>query len=199
MIKIQDATIQSMAGPQHKLAIAKKNHGGQKKRKVSANIPVGLRSLGPLMIVHQTSGEYIGLLDSRLSKGVNQLLSLSSVRLQAFLCGQLPFQSQSPPMPASICINVYGPMQGGYKAGKILSDHGIFLQHPRFNEKHLGYKNPHYFTGCDDDHESIIKTGAPVRLLSTVEAEIKTLFEANVESSMSEVNPGNEVKTPLLR
>lgn len=190
-----------MAGPQHELAIAEKNHGGQKKRKVSANIPVGLRSLGPLMIVHQTSGEYIGLLDSRLSKGVNQLLSLPLVRirLQAFFDGRLPFQSQSPPMSTSICINVYGPMQGGYAAGKILSDHKIFLQHPRFNEKHLGYRNPHYFTGCDDDHESIIKTGAPVGLLSTVEAEIKTLFEANVESSMSEINPGNEVKTPLLR
>lgn len=152
MIKIQDATIQSMAGLQHKLAIAENNHGGQKRRKVSANIPVGLRSLGPLMIVHQTSGEYIGLLDSRLSKGVNQLLSVPLVRLQAFLVGRLPFQSQSSPMSTSICINVYGPMQGGYAAGKILSDHRIFLQHPRSNEKHLGYRNPHYFTGCDDDH-----------------------------------------------
>lgn len=45
----------------------------------------------------------------------------------------------------------------------------------------------------------MIITGAPVRLLSTVEAEIKTLFKANVEFSMSEINPGNEVKTPLLR
>lgn len=199
MIKIQDAIIQSMANLQDELAIAKKNHGGQKKRKVSRNILVGLRSLGPLMIVHQTSGEYIGLLDSRLSKGINHLLSLPSVRLQVYLCDRLPFQPRSPPMSTSICINVYGPIQGGYAAGKILSDHRIFLQHPMFNEKHLGYKNPHYFTGCDDDHESITKTGAAVRLLSTVEAEIKTLFESNYESLMSEINPGNEVKTPLLR
>lgn len=85
-------------------------------------------------------------------------------------------------------------MPSGDSAGRILSDNDMFLQHPKHNENHLEYKNPHYFTGYNDEiiHKS------PVRLLRTVK-EVKTLFEVGDDSSLSEIGPGGEVRTPLLR
>lgn len=182
------------------------------KRKAITNIPVLLRLLQSLTTVHLSSGEYIGLLDSRSSKGLAQLLALSSVRLQAFLpqpqraidkIDKSLSQSQLPSTP--VYINIYGPMHFSDLTGRILSDNEIFLQHPKFNEKHLEYKNPHYFTGhTDDPHYFTGPSDAsisesPARLLSTIEEEVKALFEVGVDSFFSEIEPGNEVKTRLLR
>lgn len=168
-----------------------RNLGKRKEREPVANIPVLLRFLQSLTTVHLPSGEYIGLLDSRSSKGLTQLLVLPSIRLQAFLpqsqgtidrINKSPIQSRPP--PTLVYINLYGPMHCGDSVGKILSNNEIFLQHPKFIEKHLEYKNPHYFTGPTDS--SISESPAPQ--LSTIEDEVKALFEVGVDSLFSEID-----------
>lgn len=92
-------------------------------------------------------------------------------------------------------------MSSGDSTGKILSDNDMFLQHPKHNDNHLEYKNPHYFTGYNDE----ITNKGPVRLLRTVNEvkplfeEVKNLFEVGDNSSLPEIGPGGEVRTPLLR
>lgn len=180
-----------------------RNLGKLGKQKTITNIPVLFRLIHSLpTTIHLPSGEYIGLLDSRSSKGIIQLLTLPSIRFQAFLpqpqrtihkIDKSPSQSQ--PTPTPLYINIYGPMHCGDSAGRILSDREIFLQHPKFNDKHLEYKNPHYFSGPTDAGIS----ESPAQLLSKIEEEVKALFEVGVDSSLSEIEPGDEVKTQLLR
>lgn len=95
----------------------------------------------------------------------------------------------------SVYINIYGPANIGCSVGKILSDNDIYLQHPKHNEEQLGYKNPHYFTGPEEENSN----KAPVLLVNKLGERIKTLFETSVNSSLPEVEVGSEVMTSLLR
>lgn len=186
--------------------------GGQKGRpKGHTVIEASINCLNSFSTVHLSNDtkEYIGLLDGVSARGIFQILEVPSVRIQAFfpppqLCPERSTEGtctpratdKDPQPPVFININVYGPSELGDDVGKILSENGIYLQHPKNNDKRLKYKNPHYF----DEKEDIImsQTTNSLPRLRNIEEEVKTIFDISVNDKIPEINMGVGLQTSLL-
>lgn len=117
-------------------------------------VPVNLTSYGGLLKVSiQDSNKYAGLINH---PSLNTLLMNHSVELNATLMeasakkdqvsektrGQNSITSQD----CSVRITVFGLANERTVVGKLLSDAGLYLQHPWPSEHngHVEYNNPHY-------------------------------------------------------
>ncbi|KAF8245042.1 hypothetical protein K440DRAFT_424037 [Wilcoxina mikolae CBS 423.85] len=164
-------------------------------------------SLGSALFILDEVGGYIGMLDKKTSTGVKKLLHScnSAVRLQLFIPlnkdDKEEITDTQRPGPISLSINIYGPRSLFDQVGRLLSDHGLFLQRPENNDHGTPYENPHYFV----PRSGLTHTAAAGELVTLetrrrhqIEDEVWAIFEtAVIDFSNFNVNPGYGIKTSL--
>lgn len=120
-----------------------KDEGGAKV------VQVNIRpSDGILKLYHSSSSKYAGLLTR---PSLTNMAHGYEVKLEAMLTPLQPGKTKSQAARVSsecpIHITIYCKMNDAVKIGNLLSDDGLFLQHPSAREcgTQFKYHNPHYF------------------------------------------------------
>ncbi|KAH6876382.1 SNF2 family N-terminal domain-containing protein [Thelonectria olida] len=118
----------------------------------TATVPINMQPHGDFLKLYTSdTGKYAGIVtDPTLSR----LLAKHSVKLSTFLIAPQSSKekekgkaSRLPDPQCSLRVVVYGTMGERSEVGRLLSDAGLYLQHPSPEEvelEHVEYFNPHY-------------------------------------------------------
>lgn len=148
------------------------------------------------------------MLDKRTSLGLKKLFHscTSAVRLQLFIPLSRDENGGTSdariPGQVPLSIKIYGPRSLFEQVGRLLSDHGLFLQRPENNEHGISYENPHYFVPRTGLTHAITAEGGTLnskaRRLHQIEDEVWAIFETTeIDFSNIKVDPGSGIKTSL--
>lgn len=167
--------------------------------------PVGITAYGDMLkISFQDSNKYAGLITS---SALLTLFKDRCIQLNATLMAPLDKQNPvskkkkvhqaSSPRECPVRITVYGQASERLAVGNLLSDDGLYLQHPSLSEydRNVQYINPHY----------LLRPGAQMPYLehlsinsaSGVEKPSESLDEVNKSRFIRIFDLANEVGGPL--
>jgi hypothetical protein len=103
-------------------------------------------------------------------------------------------------------IVVYGVKSEGYAVSKLLSDAGLYLQHPKTTElyRHIDYWNPHYLLRPDSqipklEALSISADSNNVAATDTLDEAYKSCFIQIFNSADGPITPLNARPSPRLK
>ena len=158
-----------------------------------------------LKLSFQDSNKYAGLV---ISAALSTLLNDRSIQLNATLTAphnkrdqiseKTRINSTYLPQDSSVRIIVYGLASEKVAVGNILSDAGLFLQHPLSNEydRHVTYINPHYLLrpGSQMPELEQLSTNADSGAPNSPDA----LDEANKNRFMNIFDHANETDVSLI-
>jgi hypothetical protein len=100
-------------------------------------------------VIQDINGSEIAVLDKKTSAALLSLHALESVRYEVY---SLPenwreaiedLRTTSKDVVMDLEVNVFGPMVQMDQVGRVLSNAGVYLQHPRFISNSMRYENPH--------------------------------------------------------
>ena len=171
-------------------------------------VPVSLSAYGDLIGVRlEETQQWLGLLDYDTGKAVNRLLSQYSVRLVSFIPNDrrtdkhgFTRTDQSPTHQVHAII--YGISEELGAIGCMLSDEGIFLQHPTFIECYTAYENPHYLRrpGTDIEIPAALGSNSHAKNVNLTTDKLEQLFEsAQGPQTFSEVRVSPRLRSALKR
>ena len=154
-------------------------------------------------------GRNFALLDTRASKALGVLQDVRRLRFEAIILPS-PVDNQSTQMKiqelnevCNISINIYGTHDSARQVGGLLTQAGLYLQHPFLLDYGLEYSNPHYFVvpGSTIDFNRFVRNRQPgSRFQQVLSMEVTKLLDSldSVETDY-ELPPMAAIQTPLLR
>ena len=166
---------------------------------------------GILRLSIQDTGEHVGLVDS---KSLSEVMSRFSVKLAAFIPPAKQVKRNMgvsfPTEISTIRVVVFGLAGEGGDVGRILSDDGLFFQHPSHTEYDgaVPYRNPHYLLRPGSkmpplDQLAISDPGTtgPAEVLNDVsKGRLMRLFDlAGAPGAPGNVRASLRLKSPLKR
>ena len=179
--------------------------------RVGKDVPelsVSLSAYGDLIVVRlEETQMWLGLLDYDTGKAVNRLLSQYSVHLVSFIpidrrTDKYGFTLTDQSPTHQVHAIIYGTFEELGAIGGMLSDEGIFLQHPTFIDSHTTYENPHYLRRPDTDIEIPAALGSysHAKIVNLTADKLEQLFEsAQGPQTFSEVRVSPRLRSILKR
>ena len=176
--------------------------------KYGPKLSVSLSAYGAMIVVRRKeTQEWLGLLDSDTGTALNHLLSRYSVHLVSFIpivrwTDKDGYFMVNRSETYQVHTIIYGTSEELDSIGGILSDEGIFLQHPTYIDCHTTYENPQYLRrpGTDMEIPAALSSNSYAKKFNLTTDRLEQLFEsAQGPQTFSEVRVSPRLRSTLKR
>jgi hypothetical protein len=159
---------------------------------------------GGLFTVYNTTGHYIGMIDSSSWKTIACIPAKNSIHIEAYI-NIKDADTKKGSKKAPLLIVLYGSLEDSDTVGDYLSESEIFLQHPPIYNTNVQYRNPQYYyiPGIEIDKPRIYSGSVPVipkrQRSYDIKDDLMQLFNTTKEVEGAEqCLVSDRVSTPLL-
>lgn len=144
-----------------------------------------LAGQGGSVVVHNSQGNYCGLLCHRAVKALNIITQHHSLRFQVFI--NVGGTTNTSSNKATVQINIYGPLHDAEDVGDLLLDQEVFLQPPSEYDVSYEYRNPQCYVTPEGNTTDIV--GATDDFATYGNHTLRTVKEGGVQKTLDAIIP----------
>ncbi|KAL1967715.1 hypothetical protein VTN77DRAFT_2972 [Rasamsonia byssochlamydoides] len=149
----------------------------------------------------------VAVLNTQITHGIWSMDRFDSVRYEVFVPGDefrtsiFTWTNKGKPVDFSVDITIYGPARHRDHIGNVLSDAGLYLQHPRCCSNHVKYDNPHYLV-LPRSSKPVLQLPSPSltpEVTPNAPIDLTTVLDGlDQRGSVRDADIDMRIKTPLL-